>query len=332
MSKLLDHANDHMFHVSPLQKQQREMFVSLGGMRALLSMLAPPFLQRDASNTPSQFFHEKQDLWNEVLVVLREVSFAVPSLADNIFSKGNIVTLFTLLSHQAVFENTMNLLEEVLAIRIETFSMADIPNLYGLLNKFPCRHLAHFCRVLALVLFEPEDRHIMECSQVLRSFELLQLRRDRMARAANTVERNQSLIIEMPDMLHRLVTLLRIMNYGPDLHDLLRHNIVAQTPLTHELLSFLSGNSEQNDWQHFLNLDRIVRTPSTDLDAPNVFPGMFVGHSGGNTGAQSEDEVMSSLLHAFSPNVGTGGAHAMNSLLNIMQVCLYSGTMRYEAI
>ena len=76
----------------------------------------------------------------------------------------------------------MSLLEEILAVRIETFSLALVPDLYALIAKFTARQLAHFCRVLSLVLFEPEDRQIMEGSQVLRSLDLLQLRRDRMAK------------------------------------------------------------------------------------------------------------------------------------------------------
>jgi hypothetical protein len=95
-----------------------------------------------------------------------------------------VVFLFTMLSHRSVFENTVSLLEEVrgttcshippllpqaplppcllhvqvLAVRIDTFSLALVPDLYGLVSKFSARHLAHFCRVLSLVLFEPEVR------------------------------------------------------------------------------------------------------------------------------------------------------------------------------
>ena len=78
----------------------------------------------------------------------------------------------------------------------------------------------------------------MECQQVLRSFDLLQLRRDRIAKSAHIVERNQSLIIEMPGLLDKMVILLRLVNYGPELADLIKYNTVAQTPLTSDIFQF----------------------------------------------------------------------------------------------
>ena len=94
-----------------------------------------------------------------------------------------------------MFDDTMNLLEEILASREETFSLLLIPNFFSLVDSFSSRQLAHFCRILSLVLFEPEDRQIMEGSQILKSLELLQLRRNRMAKnSSNVVERNQSLV------------------------------------------------------------------------------------------------------------------------------------------
>lgn len=102
---------------------------------------------------------------------------------------------FTYLRHQSLFDNTMNLLEEILASRTDTFSLALIPKLFSLIRGFSSRQLAHFCRVLSLVLFEPEDRQIMEGSQVLRSTDLLKLRRNKMVKNNNgVVERNQSLV------------------------------------------------------------------------------------------------------------------------------------------
>ena len=94
-----------------------------------------------------------------------------------------------------MFDDTMNLLEEILASREETFSLLLIPNFFSLVDSFSSRPLSHFCRILSLVLFEPEDRQIMEGSQILKSLELLQLRRNRMAKnSSNVVERNQSLV------------------------------------------------------------------------------------------------------------------------------------------
>jgi hypothetical protein len=195
ISKILDNSNpDQVFNITPTKRQERELFVSLGGVHLLLRLFAKPFSEPDARSISPTNISRRAEVWNEVLVILREVAFAVPTLSEQVFGNDHIIFLFTLMSHSTVFENTMNLLEEILAVRVDTFSLALVPDLYGLLSKFSIRQLAHFCRVLSLVLFEPEDRQIMEGSQVLKSCELLQLRRDRMAKASNVVERNQCLV------------------------------------------------------------------------------------------------------------------------------------------
>lgn len=194
---LLDSGNSNtMFHVTRKKKQQRECFVRWGGMELLLRLFEIPFVaHNDARNYANPDMGRKCEVWNEILVILREVCFAIPSLTDKVFGIPHIVFLFTMLSHQSLFDNTMNLLEDVLASRDDTFQLSLIPNAYSLFNKFSARQLAHFCRVLSLLLFEPEDRLVVEGSAVLHSLELLHLRRNRMAKNfSGVVERNQSLV------------------------------------------------------------------------------------------------------------------------------------------
>lgn len=50
-----------------------------------------------------------------------------------------------------------------------------------------------------------------------RSMELLQLRRDRVVRADSVIDKNQALVLSAPNLLPRLMELLRIMNYNPPL-------------------------------------------------------------------------------------------------------------------
>lgn len=47
--------------------------------------------------------------------------------------------------------------------------------------------------------------------------ELLQLRRDRVVRADSVIDKNQALILSAPNLLPRLMELLRIMNFNPPL-------------------------------------------------------------------------------------------------------------------
>jgi Trpc4-associated protein len=173
---------------------EREFFVLYGGVRLLFQLFASPYGEPNSRRTA--LYSGKHEVWNEVLVILREVAIAIPTISEKIFENSDIVFLFSLLHHQAMFDNTMNLLEEILASRDETFCLLLVPNFFSLVDSFSSRQLAHFCRVLSLVLFEPEDRQIMEGSQVLKSIDLLQLRRNRMAKnSSGIVERNQSLVI-----------------------------------------------------------------------------------------------------------------------------------------
>ena len=98
---------------------------------------------------------------------------------------------------------------------------------------------------------------------MLRSLELLQLRRDRVVKSSNIVERNQCLIIDMPDLLSRFLTLLRVANYGPNLADLARHNINSQdSPGNAGLFQFISTSRNTaglSEWDHLLSLDSIVK-------------------------------------------------------------------------
>jgi hypothetical protein len=195
IGKLLDSSNpEQAFTITSKKRQEREIFVSLGGVVALLKLFRKPFGASDARKISPDSIQRRTELWNELLVILRELCFTVPTLADNIFGEYEISFLFTMLSHKSVFDNAMNLLEEILSTRMDTFSLAAIPNFYSLLNNLSTRQMIHFCRVLSLILFEPEDRQIMEGSHMMRSLDLLQLRRDRMARFNSVVERNQYMV------------------------------------------------------------------------------------------------------------------------------------------
>lgn len=63
----------------------------------------------------------------------------------------------------------------------------------------------------------------------------------------------------MPQMLDRLIQMLRIINYGPTLAELISRNIVSQVPITSDILQFTSITSGMTDWLHFSNLETIIR-------------------------------------------------------------------------
>lgn len=47
--------------------------------------------------------------------------------------------------------------------------MGEVPELHSLVENMTSQQLAHFSRVLALLVFEPEYRQLMESAHVLRS-------------------------------------------------------------------------------------------------------------------------------------------------------------------
>lgn len=184
---------------------------------------------------------------------------------------------------------------------------------------------------------------------MLRSLELLQLRRDRVAKSSNIVERNQCLIIDMPDLLKRFLILLRVANYGPNLADLARYNINAQdSPGNADLVTFISmsrNSTGTSEWDHLLSLDAIVKTAAAagEISAANRKNDgsrrITVGRSaddvtdaerrdGGRVNQNrvqlsdlSLDETMAELLAAFAPGADVYGQRPMDvSLLNVVQI------------
>uniref|UniRef100_A0A7S4APD3 Uncharacterized protein n=1 Tax=Pseudo-nitzschia australis TaxID=44445 RepID=A0A7S4APD3_9STRA len=142
-----------------------------------------------------------------------------------------------------------------------TFFLGNISDLYSLWGGFNARHLAQFCRILALLIFEPEDRQLLESPDVLKSIELLQLRRNRAARAArdSTVDMNQSILLGDERLVERLLDLLTVLNFGPALRCSSSFHVMAQFPYIADTLMML-GLHEFDDWKDVNHYDKIART------------------------------------------------------------------------
>lgn len=57
---------------------------------------------------------------------------------------------------------------QILAVKSTTYFLGDVPRLHSLIENMSSQQLAHFSRVLALLVFEPEYRQLMESAHVLR--------------------------------------------------------------------------------------------------------------------------------------------------------------------
>jgi hypothetical protein len=107
--------------------------------------------------------------------------------------------LFDLLGHRRTFEPACALMEELLSSHSSTLDLGRVPHLTATLLALNPRQLAQFCRVIALLIFQPEDRRLLESTKTLKSLSLLKLRRDRYATSNSMIDRNQaSLIVFIP--------------------------------------------------------------------------------------------------------------------------------------
>ena len=246
------------------------------------------------------------------MTILRELIIYIPSLVDGTGLVGDynfLPFLFTLLAHDSLFEAAATLIEEILTIMSQTqqspypdesstslsshrlpetilfppklskptmtFFLGNVSDLYKLWRGFSCRQLAHFCRILAFLIFEPEDRQLLECPAVLKSIELLQLRRNRTVRSGydSTVDLNQSILLGDEVIIRRLLALLRTMNYAPSISRLAHCNGMSLFPLVADTL-FMVGLNELESWSEIERQDTLARTmlhetSRNDDDDPN---------------------------------------------------------------
>lgn len=318
---LSDTTPDFMQATSPsgLKKQQREFFVVFGGVRSLVSIFRLPHIAADGRNIKIEMMGRRSNCWNEIVVILRDLVISMPSVVDRYMDSGFIAVLITFLTHRTLFDNVMNLLEEILAVREETFALSAVPKLYALLDSFSSRQLAHFCRLLSLVVFEPEDRVILDGPQTPRSIEVLRLRRKRMQKGNNTVvERNQNLILEMPSFISKMVQILRVINFAPSLAEMLNNNVISHIPVSNDILVYNSTTSGLSDWEHFTNLSTIVTAYSNSKPAEGV------------------DNISPELLRAFSlvrsEENDNSRQHEFASLINVMSIAQSMGIARLTAL
>ena len=279
---------------------ERDAFCLAGGVQAMIRMFKEKsFVGQEMSITydARSLSHELvtnrlASCWNEALIVLRDLVYAVPSLVDSgvILDNGDFLPfLFTLLVHDSCFEAAAALIEEILSMMSQapqqtsqmegeenigtypyrptgritpasTFYLGNVPDVYSLWKRFNCRQLAHFCRILALLVFEPEDRQLLESPTILKSIELLQLRRNRAVRAGrdSTVDMNQSIVLGDGELLRRLIQLLTTMNYAPPIRRVSPYHIMAHNPFIVDTLLML-GFSELESWDEIDRQDSLAR-------------------------------------------------------------------------
>lgn len=335
---------------------ERDAFVLAGGVQVLIRM----FREKSFVGQEMAASNDARDLseeilakrlasgWNETLVILRELVFAMPSLVENeiILDDGEFLPfLFTLLSHDSCFDTSASLIEEILSIMSQaapqtnngepgrndddnfvpsggrsfsatTFFLGDVPDLYKLWNGFSCRQLAHFSRILALLVFEPEDRQLWESSTALKSLELLKLRRNRAVRAGrdSTVDMNQSILLGDEELIRRLLRLLKVMNYSPSIRRFSPYHVMAHFPFIADTLVIL-GLDDIVSWNEVDRQDTLARQLLEHDDVRQL-------HELGNVAVMLEN-----LSETLSDNTSREATSQIGHILQVLSAAQDAGVV-----
>jgi hypothetical protein len=230
----------------------RENFVLFGGAQVVVRCLQVPVNAEEAQfngwrGTLAQV--QEKSVWElrkDCLLLLRDLCYAAPALSEQLCSHRNfILFLFSLMRNQSTFDEAVGLTEEVLAFRGEIFNLSLVPDFEGLINSFSKRQMAYFCRVLALVVFEPEDRPSEEL-KITKAAELLAARREQaLSPAVKNTDRNHAVLLGIKELLPRMVKLVHVhavpMSRWAD--EIIQHLPQAQFDLFNIL-----GVEDGNDW------------------------------------------------------------------------------------
>ncbi|EGZ21931.1 hypothetical protein PHYSODRAFT_495640 [Phytophthora sojae] len=238
-------------------KQQTPPLCARCDVRALWETPVPVVVAAGAkSGTDASL---RKHILNDAMAILRELCYFSVNLALQLCDKdGLVVYLFQLMGDVRFFDNASGLVEEILAVREESFDLSRIPNFHSIMQSLSSRQLAFFCRVLALVVFEPEDRRLLETAKVIKSLELLKLRRNRMMRADNIVDRNHALIFNSPLILQRLLRVLQVQNFYFTLNPVYEP-FSSELATSAEFATLLYQTSDRSDWD---TIDRLVTHPA----------------------------------------------------------------------
>jgi len=196
---------------------------------------------------------------NECLSLLRELAFSISPVAEWLSGYSDFIGfLFTLMKQKSTFDNAVGLVEEILASK-DIYDLHLIPSFDTLVLSFSTRQLAFFCRVLALVIFLPDQLHI-EHSNVLKSFELLNLKKSsRNLDIKKLIDKNHETLLCVPNLLERLVKLLYVQNYPSKTWA----DHISQFSNTADLLALLIGfEDSDDDW------DEPIQHSDIDLKNP----------------------------------------------------------------
>ena len=194
----LNEINDHVASI----ENAREL-VRFGAVPVLARLLC-------ASLSDSANRRNYLELQQHTLVLLRDIAaVSPPAAAELINSRTFVLKAFECMAENLLFMEASSLIEELVAVSGIFIDLTTIPDIEGLLMRLLPHSAACMCRLIGLVLFDPEDRMQIRLN-ALKADGLVQqrFRISRQESPQTMCDRNVALLMRVPGFLHRLCTLV----------------------------------------------------------------------------------------------------------------------------
>ncbi|CCI39546.1 unnamed protein product [Albugo candida] len=190
-------------------------------------------------------YQQNQDHSNEVCTKYTITSVKVSEWLSE--KDGFVAYIFHFLDSDALYQPVFMLLELVFAVRKNPFDLCSVPNFNTLIHSLPSHRFASFCRILGLILVDPRDRQLMENPNKVRSIEWLRLRRRRLLRIKNVIDRNHALIYNSSLTIQRVLLVLKAQCWFTDLaaNDSSFGLFLNST----SIMSYYYQDHERDDWE-----------------------------------------------------------------------------------
>ncbi|GJQ08475.1 hypothetical protein GpartN1_g266.t1 [Galdieria partita] len=148
-----------------------------------------------------------KELETSALFLLKMCCLSIPGVVERLsLRKDLLIYLFTLTSNKdrtSIY--AVGILDELLAVRRETFPLVEVPHLYALLCNLSPAELAYVSRVLALLVFEPMQCQVSEYPRIKGLKEYLASRTPNVINSMKIVEENNSILLGCPLLIRRLI-------------------------------------------------------------------------------------------------------------------------------
>ena len=143
----------------PHFKERTDAAIAFGGPSALISLLRSVLVDLSASDLSAPHRVTLLRIAAHCLMSVRELTYSVHTLAYGLLGDiDSLSIMFQFLRWSLCFNAATAALEEVLSFRPHMLQLSDVDNIDVILSGFQAHQLALFCRVLSLLVYEPE-RH-----------------------------------------------------------------------------------------------------------------------------------------------------------------------------